>query len=429
MSSLFRFAQSAIHQAGAQGGYAHPASPYIAAPTANGPDLDAFADLDDASDSDNDNDSDSDRIARHNGQRAGDESGDATASTSSTARASPQSGPPASSIAPSGRVPGAYDFEPQNEPSRVGGALSGARAGQAGAVGISPFGTGAQSAAGAGSAAASPLGALAHSRRASMSSQRFRDEISGRREQEQEQQVPALAVWRGLVSRFRGVSGNTEAGQGHGEEGHGLLFSQDDSEEPSDTDGFFRRGNRYPPARDPHLPLPPRPSQFAPPIESATGEEEGTSDSAATAGTASIPLLQQPARGPLVGRGQGHDGVFANLAAKPDNPNGLDIVGEGPDKEEVLPVRLVSCPFSAVGAQSDATFSCPQPYEAAQHDPSPAYWETTVFAPSGPLGPDDILVDGMPVGNVFSFAWNLLVSMSFQFVGKFFPIYCYHRRT
>lgn len=58
-----------------------------------------------------------------------------------------------------------------------------------------------------------------------------------------------------------------------------------------------------------------------------------------------------------------------------------------------------------------------QPYEAAQHDPSPAYWETTVIAPSGPLGPDDILVDGMPVGNVFSFVWNLLVSMSFQFVG------------
>lgn len=63
------------------------------------------------------------------------------------------------------------------------------------------------------------------------------------------------------------------------------------------------------------------------------------------------------------------------------------------------------------------TIPCTQPYEAAQHDPSPAYWETTVIAPSGPLGPDDILVDGMPVGNVFSFVWNLLVSMSFQFVG------------
>jgi hypothetical protein len=25
--------------------------------------------------------------------------------------------------------------------------------------------------------------------------------------------------------------------------------------------------------------------------------------------------------------------------AKPDNPGGLDIVGEGPDKDEVLPVR------------------------------------------------------------------------------------------
>jgi hypothetical protein len=28
-----------------------------------------------------------------------------------------------------------------------------------------------------------------------------------------------------------------------------------------------------------------------------------------------------------------------------------------------------------------------------------------------------MLVDGLPVGHLFGFAWNLLVSMSFQFVG------------
>lgn len=58
-----------------------------------------------------------------------------------------------------------------------------------------------------------------------------------------------------------------------------------------------------------------------------------------------------------------------------------------------------------------------QSYETAALDASPPYWETTVITPSGFLGPDDICVDGMPVGNFFSFAWNLLVSMSFQFVG------------
>jgi hypothetical protein len=40
----------------------------------------------------------------------------------------------------------------------------------------------------------------------------------------------------------------------------------------------------------------------------------------------------------------------------------------------------------------------------------------------GPLGSitgsgDDLLIDGLPIGNFFGFAWNLLVSLSFQFVG------------
>ncbi|KAI8367348.1 hypothetical protein EDC96DRAFT_506505 [Choanephora cucurbitarum] len=30
---------------------------------------------------------------------------------------------------------------------------------------------------------------------------------------------------------------------------------------------------------------------------------------------------------------------------------------------------------------------------------------------------DIVLVEGMPVGNIFSFFWNLLISASFQFVG------------
>jgi hypothetical protein len=32
-------------------------------------------------------------------------------------------------------------------------------------------------------------------------------------------------------------------------------------------------------------------------------------------------------------------------------------------------------------------------------------------------GPDDVYVEGMPVGSVFSFIWNCMISTSFQFVG------------
>lgn len=62
--------------------------------------------------------------------------------------------------------------------------------------------------------------------------------------------------------------------------------------------------------------------------------------------------------------------------------------------------------------------ACPdQAYEVAALDSTPPYWETTIITPQGLLGPDDICVDGLPVGSPFGFAWNLLVSMSFQFVG------------
>ncbi|KAI9624216.1 hypothetical protein KEM48_009114 [Puccinia striiformis f. sp. tritici PST-130] len=118
----------------------------------------------------------------------------------------------------------------------------------------------------------------------------------------------------------------------------------------------------------------------------------------------------------LIGKGGGiqNDGVFANLSAKPDGPGtrlnsstgqmefvGGNDDGSGPnDKEDILPT-----------------------YDSAALDSAPPYWETTVTLPgvnSGPyglLGPDDVLVDGLPVGNLFGFAWNLLVSMSFQFIG------------
>lgn len=57
-----------------------------------------------------------------------------------------------------------------------------------------------------------------------------------------------------------------------------------------------------------------------------------------------------------------------------------------------------------------------QSYEQAAADAAPPYWETTIMAP-GLGGPDDVYIDGMPVGSFFSFVWNAMISMSFEFVG------------
>ncbi|KAK5018807.1 metal homeostatis protein bsd2 [Cryomyces antarcticus] len=96
----------------------------------------------------------------------------------------------------------------------------------------------------------------------------------------------------------------------------------------------------------------------------------------------------QPARGAATGRVYGggsmaNDGVFANLSAKPTR---------GEELEEKPPT-----------------------YEQAAADATPPYWETTILAPG--MSSDDVFVDGLPVGSVFSFVWNGMISMSFQFVG------------
>jgi len=90
----------------------------------------------------------------------------------------------------------------------------------------------------------------------------------------------------------------------------------------------------------------------------------------------------QAPSGRVVGGGQ-NDGVFANLSAKPTR---------GEDAEEKPPT-----------------------YEQAAADAAPPYWETTILAP-GAFG-DEVFVEGLPVGSVFSFVWNAMISMSFQFVG------------
>lgn len=100
-----------------------------------------------------------------------------------------------------------------------------------------------------------------------------------------------------------------------------------------------------------------------------------------------IPVFAPTApSGRVYGGGNATDGVFANLSAKPR---------PGDDVEEKPPT-----------------------YEQAAADATPPYWETTVLSPYAHTGnPDDVFVDGLLVGSLFSFVWNALISMSFQLIG------------
>jgi hypothetical protein len=77
-----------------------------------------------------------------------------------------------------------------------------------------------------------------------------------------------------------------------------------------------------------------------------------------------------------------HDGVFANIPAKPDTD----------DKEAELP----------------------PPYDSAVQDIVPPYFDTTIITSDDP---DEVMIEGLTVGSSFSFVWNMMISMTFQFVG------------
>ncbi|KAI7883486.1 hypothetical protein K492DRAFT_143968 [Lichtheimia hyalospora FSU 10163] len=81
-----------------------------------------------------------------------------------------------------------------------------------------------------------------------------------------------------------------------------------------------------------------------------------------------------------------NDGVFANISAKPDNSK------DG----------------------SSSSNEVPPAYEEAAADTTPPYWHTAVVAP---YGDEFILIEGLPVGNMLQFGWNLVISVSFQFIG------------
>ncbi|KAK9241026.1 hypothetical protein V1525DRAFT_335697 [Lipomyces kononenkoae] len=113
------------------------------------------------------------------------------------------------------------------------------------------------------------------------------------------------------------------------------------------------------------------------PSESSSSQSSSLST---TTSSSSVASSSHPMHAPA----NSNDGVFANIMAKPES-------GEKPS-EENLPS-----------------------YEEAAADATPPYWETTILAPG--MSSDEVFIDGLPVGNFFNFVWNMLISMSFQFVG------------
>ncbi|KLO15858.1 hypothetical protein SCHPADRAFT_995499 [Schizopora paradoxa] len=113
------------------------------------------------------------------------------------------------------------------------------------------------------------------------------------------------------------------------------------------------------------------------------------------------------ARERVVGGGFENDGVFANVMAKPTVHAPGQLEGDEVDGVYVMP--------------EDAQKDAPPSYASAQADSVPPYWETTIHAPSslspGNMLPGELPIDGLATGTLFSFLWNMLVSISFQFVG------------
>ncbi|KAJ3324519.1 hypothetical protein HDU76_013400 [Blyttiomyces sp. JEL0837] len=97
---------------------------------------------------------------------------------------------------------------------------------------------------------------------------------------------------------------------------------------------------------------------------------------------AALPAVAEP-RVPL---GQSHDGVFANLKALPESTNQKTF-------EEFEPPS----------------------YQDVLSEETPPYLEATVITSVAEDG--EVLVEGLPVGDFFTFLVNMIVSMSFDFIG------------
>lgn len=92
--------------------------------------------------------------------------------------------------------------------------------------------------------------------------------------------------------------------------------------------------------------------------------------------------------------GLGTDGVFRNLAAKPDRE--LDILG----REQHPPT-----------------------YEEAAADSTPEYWEVGVV---NPVFEDEVFVRGLPVGSFGNLLWNAVMTVAFKMVAF---VLCYLLHT
>ncbi|KAG7096802.1 hypothetical protein E1B28_004211 [Marasmius oreades] len=100
-----------------------------------------------------------------------------------------------------------------------------------------------------------------------------------------------------------------------------------------------------------------------------------------------------------IGGGSNNDGVFANVTAKPSRP----VTIQDGDETYIVP--------------EDSRAEAPPSYSSAQADAVPPYWDTTVHAPFSPDSSGEMIIDSLPTGSVFSFLWNMLLSVTFQFIG------------
>ncbi|ORY67100.1 uncharacterized protein BCR38DRAFT_407113 [Pseudomassariella vexata] len=155
----------------------------------------------------------------------------------------------------------------------------------------------------------------------------------------------------------------------------------DDSDDEPDDRQRLVRGNSFPISNGS------TPNTTGADSRPAAPAQQWTQSSHPSAASSTAPIQTPSSQAQLLGYGGGiqSDGVFSNMMARPER--GEKIVEEQPPT-----------------------------YEQAAADAAPPYWETTILAP-GLGGPDEVYIDGMPVGSIFSFIWNGMISMSFQLVG------------
>ncbi|KAI1352019.1 hypothetical protein F5Y01DRAFT_281125 [Xylaria sp. FL0043] len=164
----------------------------------------------------------------------------------------------------------------------------------------------------------------------------------------------------------------------------------DDSDDEPDDRQRLVRGNSFPPSQPNTATAAAASAAQASSTQPRTGLQSAQSQSYAAPSTGAHPATNSR----IYGGGIQSDGVFSNMTARPER--GEKVVEEAPPT-----------------------------YEQAAADSAPPYWETTILAP-GFGGPDDVYIDGMPVGSIFSFLWNGMISASFQPLVGFLLTYLLH---